>query len=232
MPERRHVEAAAGLVLGQHAGDVVVDHDHLVDLAVPLLGEDADRGRAAADPHALLGLAVDDRAPGRPGRRRVLPPSIASSTGSPPQSASSISQVTLPAFLVRAGQMVDAAQRQHLRAVLGRGHVADRLALHGDRRALGAEMAVGVDLHLGPAIGEDALGDDGDGVDALVGRADDEGGRLVVGIGGAGADAGDEGLDGRPALRVPSANGTSAARRRPLGEEDGSVRTSEPFSLA
>src|SRR5437764_11049531 len=33
----RHVEEAAGLVLGENAGDVVVDDDHLVDMAVPLL---------------------------------------------------------------------------------------------------------------------------------------------------------------------------------------------------
>ena len=63
---RRHVEEAAGLVLGQHAGDVVVDDDHLVDMAVPLLGEDADRRRAAADAHALLAHAVDDRRLARP----------------------------------------------------------------------------------------------------------------------------------------------------------------------
>ena len=49
-----HVEETAGLMLGQDAGDVVVDDDDLVDMALPLLGEDADRGRAAADPHALL----------------------------------------------------------------------------------------------------------------------------------------------------------------------------------
>ena len=60
------------------------------------------------------------------------------------------------------------------------------------RRRLRAEMAVGVDLHLDAAVAEDAFGDDGDQVDALDLLADDEGRRLVVGIGGAGADAGDE----------------------------------------
>ena len=58
-----HVEAAAGLVLGQHAGDVVVDDHHLVGMAEQLLGEDADGGRAAAHAHALLLDAVDDRRP-------------------------------------------------------------------------------------------------------------------------------------------------------------------------
>ena len=36
-----------------------------------------------------------------------------------------------------------------------------------DRRGLGAEVAVGVDLHLGAAVAEDRLGDDGDDVGAL-----------------------------------------------------------------
>ena len=40
-------------------GAAVVDHDHFVGLAEELLREDADRGRAAADAHALLDLAVD-----------------------------------------------------------------------------------------------------------------------------------------------------------------------------
>jgi hypothetical protein len=57
---RAHARAPAGLVFGQHAGDVVVDDDHLIDMAQPLLREDADRGGAAADAHALLALAVDD----------------------------------------------------------------------------------------------------------------------------------------------------------------------------
>ena len=63
--------------------------------------------------------------------------------------------------------MVHAAERQHLRAVLGRGDVADHLALAAHVGLLGAEVAVGVDLHLEAAVAEDALGDDGDHVDAL-----------------------------------------------------------------
>src|SRR5690349_19636904 len=55
---RRHVEALAGLVLAQDTGDVVVDHHHLVGMAVPLAREDADGGRAAADAHAPLLDAV------------------------------------------------------------------------------------------------------------------------------------------------------------------------------
>src|SRR6185437_1858459 len=57
---RRDAEEAAGLVFAENAGDVVVDDDHLVDMTVPLLGEHADRRRAAADTHALLAHAVDD----------------------------------------------------------------------------------------------------------------------------------------------------------------------------
>ena len=96
-------------------------------------------------------------------------------------------------FLLRAaGEVVHAAERQELRAVLDRADVADRLAVMAHRRLLGAEVAVGVDLHLEAAVAEDAFGDDGDEVDAFVLRGDDEGRRLVVGIGRARADAGDE----------------------------------------
>ena len=76
---------------------------------------------------------------------------------------------------------------------------------------LGAEVAVGVDLHLDAAVAEDRLGDDGDDVGALDLAADDEGRGLVVGIGGAGADAGDEAV--RAAIspsQAPAAKGTTA----------------------
>ena len=56
-----HAQELARLMLGKHAGDVIVHHDDLVHMPVPLPGEYADGGRAAADPHALLGNAVDDR---------------------------------------------------------------------------------------------------------------------------------------------------------------------------
>ena len=73
------------------------------------------------------------------------------------------------AFLLgAAGQVAHAADGQHLRAVLGGRDVADLLALHAHRRRLGAEVAVGVDLHLDAAVAEDALGHDGDGVDAVI----------------------------------------------------------------
>ena len=46
-------------MLGENPGDVIVDNHDLVDLVAPLPREHADRRRAAADPHALLQLAVD-----------------------------------------------------------------------------------------------------------------------------------------------------------------------------
>ena len=41
-------------------GDVIVDDDHFVNFAVPLLCEHADGGGAAADAHAFFLNAVDD----------------------------------------------------------------------------------------------------------------------------------------------------------------------------
>ena len=75
--------------------------------------------------------------------------------------------------------------------------MADRFALDPHHVALLADMAVGVDLHLGAAIGEDALGHHGDHVDAFDLLGNDKGGGLVIGIGGAGADGGD-----KPALAL------------------------------
>ena len=97
-PGRRHVEELAGLVLGEDAGDVVVDDDDLVDVAEPLLREDADRRRAAADAHALLLDAVDDRRLVGLRRRRARRPRSASSTGCLLPSAIIISQAMRPSF--------------------------------------------------------------------------------------------------------------------------------------
>ena len=223
------------LVLGQHAGDVVVDDDHLVDMAHPLRREDADGGRAAADAHALLGDAVDDRAACRPApppsRRRRSPARRPRRL----QSSSSASQVTTPSFLLPPVRWCTPPERQHLRAVLGRGDVADLLALHAHRRLLGAEIAVGVDLHLHAAVAEDALGHDRDHVDAVVLGRHDEGRRLVVGIGGGGADAGDEGalaLPSSPAQAALPSTKATRARSGLASSTSGSTRTSLPSSLA
>src|SRR5581483_6114884 len=96
-------------------------------------------------------------------------------------------------LLGAAGEVMHAAERQHLRAVLAGRDVADRLALRAHGRRLGPEIAVGVDLHLDAAIREDALGDDGDHVDTVDLGRDDEGRGLIVRIGRARANRGHEG---------------------------------------
>jgi hypothetical protein len=50
----------AGLMFGEDAGNVIVHHHDIVDLAEPLPGEHADGGRAAAHPHALFLHTIDD----------------------------------------------------------------------------------------------------------------------------------------------------------------------------
>ena len=202
-----NIEQLAGLMLREHAGDVVVHHHDFVDLAMPLLGEHADGRRAAADPHALFGHAVDDR--------RI--PGLHHHGGAAVDrqfdrlAVAQIHQRVAgdAAFLLgAAGQMMHAAERQHLRAVFAGRDMADRLALRAHRRRLRAEIAVGIDLHLDAAIAEDALGHDRDHVDAVDLGGHDERRRLVVGIGGAGADRGDENVRARGRSCHPS-------RRRP-----------------
>ena len=183
---------------------MVVDHDDFVDLAVPLLGEHADRRRAAADPHAFFRDAIDDRRiaglhhhGGAAVDRELDRLAIAEVHQRVAGDA---------AFLLgAAGQMMHAAERQHLRAVFAGRDVTDRLALRADGRGLGAEITVGVDLHLDAAIAENAFGHHGDHVDAVDLRRHDEGRRLVVGIGGAGADRGDEHVGFTDELAVPIA---------------------------
>ena len=129
-----------------------------------------------------------------------------------------------PLLLRAAGEMMNAAQRQHLRAIFAGRHVTDRLALRANRRRFGAEIAVGVDLHLDAAITEDALGHDGDHIDAVDFRRHDERRGLVVGIGGAGADRGHEDVRLVDDLAVPVAGGLerhqpSALRYCPLQKD-------------
>ena len=101
--------------------------------------------------------------------------------------------------------MIDAAQRQHLRAVFAGGDVADRFALGPHRVLLGPQVAVGVDLDLDAAVAVDRLADDGDHVDALDLGRDDKGRGLVIGIGRAGADGGDEFILAGDDIAVPIA---------------------------
>ncbi len=115
-------------MFGDDAGDVIVDHHHLVDQAAPLRGEHADGGRAAADAHAVLLLAVDDR------RFAGLDDDGGAAIDGEFDRLA-VAQIEqrvaggAPFGLGAAGQVMHAAQRQHLRAVFARGDMADRLAL-------------------------------------------------------------------------------------------------------
>ena len=94
---RRNVEHLAGLVFREDARDVIVHDDHLIDVSEPLLGEHADRRRAAADAHPLLADAVDDR--GGAGFDHDRDAAIDGQFNRPAvREASSASQVTRPSF--------------------------------------------------------------------------------------------------------------------------------------
>ncbi len=86
--------------------------------------------------------------------------------------------------------------------------------LRAHRRALRAEMPIGVDLHLQAAIRKNALGDDGHHVDAVDLGADDERRGLVVGIRRAGADRSDEHVFCRDRVAVPVVAGEAHRVRR------------------
>ena len=198
---RRNVEHLARLMLRENAGDVIVDDDDLVDVPQPLLGEHADRRRSAANPHPLFSKPVDDR------RRAGLDDDGLAAVDRELDRLS-VRQVEQrvagdAAFLLRAsGQMMHAAERQHLRSVFARRHMADRFAFRAHRRLFGAEVAVGVDLRLDAAIAEDALGHDGDHVDPVHLRGNDERRGLIVGVGRARPDRGHEdGLVGKNVAR-------------------------------
>src|SRR5262249_34594454 len=154
------------------------------------------------DAHALLGDAADDRRPAgldEHGGAAVDAHLHRAFVAEGQQGLAGDDAFLLAA----AGEMAHTAERQHLRAVLGGPDMADLLVLYTYRGLLGADVAVGVDLPLDAAIAEDALGDDGDHVDAVGLGRHDEGRRLVVGIGGTGTDAGDEGVWARHQVAVP-----------------------------
>ena len=56
-----HMQTASRLVFGQHTGDVVVHHHHLVAQAQPLTRKHTHRCRATTHAHALLGDTVHHR---------------------------------------------------------------------------------------------------------------------------------------------------------------------------
>src|SRR5580700_6397676 len=120
--------------------------------------------------------------------------------------------------------MMEADERQHLRAVFACRHMPYRLALHANGCGFRAEETVGVDLHLDAAIAENTLGDDRDHIDAVDLGRHDEGCRLVIWISGAGADRGDEHILFVDDLAVPIAAGLerhqpSAMRYRSLQQD-------------
>ena len=169
-------------MLSQHAGNVVVHDDDLVGLFAELHRKDADGGRPAAHAHALLQHTVDNRRATGLDRERGT--------------AFDLQRHRLPvtqrlhhfhrdaAFLFAAArEVVHAAQRKHLRPILGRGDVTDDLAPTAHAGLLRSQIPIGVDLHLQAAITENAFGHDGDHVDPIQLRAHDEGRRLVVGVG-------------------------------------------------
>ncbi|MNS82489.1 hypothetical protein D3C72_1162350 [compost metagenome] len=198
-------------MFGEHAGDVVVDHHHLVGHAGELAREDAHGGRAAAHAHALFFHPVDD------GRLAGLDDEAGAAVDGAFDRLLVAQQLhelgRHAAFLLAAArEVVHAAQRQHLRTVLGRGDMAHDLALVAHVGLLGAQEAVGVDLHLEAAVAEDAFGDDGDHVDALGFGSHDEGRGLVVGIRGGRAHAGDEDLVGVQQVAAPVGRGVCLGR--------------------
>ena len=165
---RRHVEAAAGLMLGQHAGDVVVDDDHLVDLAEPIAWRRCRRSPSRSRPACAPPAARRRSAPRPPARRRCGRRRSLIATGSPAQSSSRASQVTLPSFFeppVRWRTPPIESICEPYSAVVTWPTCSPSTRIGA---ASGPEMAVGVDLHLDAAIAEDALGHDRDRVDAVV----------------------------------------------------------------
>ena len=193
-------------MFGQDTGDVIVDNHHFIDLVAPLLGEHADRRRAAADPHALLMLAVNNgRLPGLHDQARAAVHDKLDSLAVAQVEESVAGDAAL--FLAAVREVIDAAEREHLRAIFAGRHMADWLALGADSRAFRAEMAVGVDFKLDAAIAVDALGDHRHHVDPIDLRGDDEGRGLIVGISGAGADGGDQRTGSPKDVAAPSGLG-------------------------
>src|SRR6516165_10395771 len=193
-------------MLAEHAGDVVIDDHHFIDFAAPLPGEHSDGRRAATDPHALFGHAIDNGRMTRldhDGRAAINGKLDRLAVGEIHQRVAG----DAPLLLGTASQMVHTTKGEHLRAVFARGDMADGLALRAHGSCLGPEIAVGVDLHLDTAIAEDAFGHDRDHIDAIDLRRDDEGCGLVVGIGRSGTDCGYENIGLVNDLAVPIAGG-------------------------
>ena len=156
---------------------MIVDYDNLAGFAEPLLGEYADGGGAAADPHALFFDTVDDgRLAGLDDKRGAVVDGDFDGFFVAERHHRPAGHIAF--FFGPARQMIDAAEREHLRTVFGGGDVADMFAINTDGGRLRADMTIRVDLHLNAAIAEDAFRDDRDGIHPVVVARDDERGGL------------------------------------------------------
>ena len=160
------MQTATGLVLGQHAGDVVVHHHDFIAHAQPLTRKHTDRCRPATNPHALLGGTIDHR--GLPGLQHQLG-AVFNLHFYRLMVAQQVHQLQGHAalFFIAARQVMHTAQAEHLRAVFRRGHMADFFTVVQHCSAFIAQIAVGVNLHFEAAIAEDAFGHHGHHVHAL-----------------------------------------------------------------
>ncbi len=158
---------------------------------MPLQSEHPDGRRPAADTHAFFLILVDDRRlAGLHGQRRAAVDGHFHRILVAQRQHRLTGDVAF--LLAAAGQVVHAAQRQHLRAVFGGRHMADLLAPHTYGRRFRSDIAIRVDLHLHAAIAEHAFGHDGHHVDAVMFGRHDERRRLVIRVGRGRADTGNE----------------------------------------
>ena len=122
-------------MFGNDARYVIVHDDHFVDEPIPLRGEHADGRGPATDPHAVLHGPVDDGRPaGFDGDRRTIVDYqfhrflVAEVHQRLAGGA--------PFLLGAAGQVMDAAQGEHLRTVFAGHDKTHGLAVRPDCRAL------------------------------------------------------------------------------------------------
>ena len=168
-------------VLAEKARDVAVEHDDLIGRVLHVRCEEARDRAPAAGPHPLLGDTVDARRflEGDLDLRPVLylhrqPPAL--------QKLEDRLRGEHPVF---GGQRVDAAEGEHLRAVLFRAQVAYLpFAFPLDVHVLRflAQEAVRVDLHLDAAVAQGGFGHDRYDVDAVTHAAYDKRGGPEIGV--------------------------------------------------
>src|SRR5580698_7950486 len=102
-----------------------------------------------AEPHALLKLAINDRRlAGLHDHSRAAVHDKLDSLAVAKIEQSIAGDAAL--FLAAVGEVIDAAEREHLRTIFACRHMADGLALGAHDCAFGAEMAIGVDFQLHP----------------------------------------------------------------------------------